>query len=93
MMGGSGIMWITVTGVLVAFAGGIMVWFRIPFSPVKRRFRKDISMLLSENQGLTENGIFYGRGFFTSSCSHSQIRGALRLYRNAENVLSENEIS
>lgn len=36
-------MWITMTGVLVAFAGGIMIWFRIPFSPVKRRFRKDIS--------------------------------------------------
>lgn len=24
MMGGSGIMWITVTGVLVAFAGGLL---------------------------------------------------------------------
>ena len=83
-------MWITMTGVLVAFAGGIMIWFRIPFSPVKRRFRKDISMLLSENQGLTESGIFTKEDF---SRSHSQIRGALRLYRNAENVLSENEIS
>lgn len=73
MMGGSGIMWITVTGVLVAFAGGIMVWFRIPFSPVKRRFRKDISMLLSENQGLTENGIFTEEDF-------SHLPAAIRRY-------------
>ena len=73
MMGGSGIMWITVTGVLVAFAGGIMVWFCIPFSPVKRRFRKDISMLLSENQGLTENGIFTEEDF-------SHLPAAIRRY-------------
>ena len=66
-------MWITVTGVLVAFAGGIMVWFRIPFSPVKRRFRKDISMLLSENQGLTENGIFTEEDF-------SHLPAAIRRY-------------
>ena len=63
MMRGSGNMWITMTGVLVAFAGGIMIWFRIPFSPVKRRFRKDISMLLSENQELTESGIFTKEDF------------------------------
>ena len=66
-------MWITVTGVLVAFAGGIMVWFCIPFSPVKRRFRKDISMLLSENQGLTENGIFTEEDF-------SHLPAAIRRY-------------
>ena len=72
-MRGSGNMWITMTGVLVAFAGGIMIWFRIPFSPVKRRFRKDISMLLSENQGLTESGIFTKEDF-------SHLPAAIRRY-------------
>ena len=66
-------MWITMTGVLVAFAGGIMIWFRIPFSPVKRRFRKDISMLLSENQELTESGIFTKEDF-------SHLPAAIRRY-------------
>ena len=73
MMGESGIMWITVTGVLVALAGGIMIWFRIPFSPVKRRFWKDISRLLSENQGLAESGIFTKEDF-------SHLPAAIRRY-------------
>ena len=90
MMGESGIMWITVTGVLVALAGGIMIWFRIPFSPVKRRFWKDTSV---GESGIGRKRDFYERGFVPPSRSHSQIRGALRLYRNAENVLPENEIS
>ncbi len=92
MMRGSGNMWITMTGVLVAFAGGIMIWFRIPFSPVKEVPERHFHASVGES-GIDRKRDFYERGFFPPSRSHSQIRGALRLYRNAENVLSENEIS
>ena len=47
-MGGNGNFWIAAAAAVVVLAGGIMLWFWIPFSPVKRRFRKDISALLEE---------------------------------------------
>lgn len=37
-------------GVLVILAGACMVWLHIPYSPVKRRFQKDIAALSAEDQ-------------------------------------------
>ncbi|HJC56916.1 MAG TPA: hypothetical protein H9700_06055 [Candidatus Eisenbergiella intestinipullorum] len=62
-MGGNGNFWIAAAAAVVVLAGGIMLWFWIPFSPVKRRFRKDISALLEESRGTAGNEIFTQEDF------------------------------
>ncbi len=37
-----------VIGALLLIVGGILIWFRIPYSPVKSEFQKDISNLKNE---------------------------------------------
>ena len=62
------------------------------FSGQKEVLERHFQASVGES-GIGRKRDFYERGFFPPSRSHSQIRGALRLYRNAENVLPENEIS
>lgn len=47
-----------VIGAMLILIGGIMIWFHIPYSPVKSRFKKDIKNLMSENQLQTDNEVF-----------------------------------
>ena len=72
-MGGSGNFWIAAVAAVVVLAGGIMLWFWIPFSPVKRRFRKDVSALLEESRGTAKNEIFTQEDF-------SHLPAAIRRY-------------
>ena len=37
-------------GVLLVLISTLIIWFRIPYSPVKKQFQKDISALIAENQ-------------------------------------------
>lgn len=52
-----------VIGVLLVFIGMILIWFHIPYSPVKRDFQKDIDTLMSENQLRTYNEVFTEKDF------------------------------
>ena len=72
-MGGNGNFWIAAAAAVVVLAGGIMLWFWIPFSPVKRRFRKDISALLEESRRTAGNEIFTQEDF-------SHLPAAIRRY-------------
>lgn len=45
-------------GALFIITGMIIIWFQIPYSPVKRDFQKDINRLKTENQLQTEGGVF-----------------------------------
>lgn len=45
-------------GALLIIIGGIIIWFHIPYSPVKSRFKKDIKNLMYENQLQTDNELF-----------------------------------
>lgn len=47
-----------VIGALLIIVGIIMIWFNIPYSPVKSDFRKDVDILMSENQLQTTNEEF-----------------------------------
>lgn len=50
-------------GALLILIGGVMIWFHIPYSPVKEDFRSDIERLRNSNQ-LTENdGLFKREDF------------------------------
>mgnify|MGYP006932492706 CR=1 FL=1 len=52
-----------VIGVLLIFVGVILVWFHIPYSPVKRQFQSDVSILLAENQLSVENEVYTENDF------------------------------
>ncbi|MBC8586243.1 hypothetical protein H8705_11690 [Oscillospiraceae bacterium NSJ-64] len=41
-------------GALLVLIGGILIWFHIPYSPVKRDFKNDVAVLKDSNQ-LVEN--------------------------------------
>lgn len=45
-------------GIMLMLIGIILVWFHIPYSPLKRNFQKDIDTLISENQLKTNNEVF-----------------------------------
>ena len=47
-----------VIGIMLMLIGIILVWFHIPYSPLKRNFQKDIDTLISENQLKTNNEVF-----------------------------------
>lgn len=53
----------SVIGVLLVLIGMILIWFYIPYSPVKSDFRKDIDALMSENQLQTSNEVFTEEDF------------------------------
>lgn len=50
-------------GIFLVLIGMILVWFHIPYSPVKRDFQKDIDTLMSENQLRTNNEVFTEEDF------------------------------
>ena len=52
-----------VIGVMLLFAGLILVWFHIPYSPVKSDFQKDVDTLISENQLQTNHEVFTEKDF------------------------------
>ena len=52
-----------VIGVLLVLIGMILIWFHIPYSPVKRDFQKDIDTLMSENQLRINNEVFTKEDF------------------------------
>ena len=39
-----------IIGVLLVLIGMILIWFHIPYSPVKSDFQNDIDSLMSENR-------------------------------------------
>lgn len=52
-----------VIGVLLVLIGTILIWFHIPYSPVKRDFQNNIDALMSENQLQTSNKVFTEEDF------------------------------
>lgn len=52
-----------VTGVLFALIVMILIWFHIPYSPVKRDFQNDVDTIMSENQLQTKNEVFTEEDF------------------------------
>ena len=50
-------------GVLLVLIGMILIWFHIPYSPVKRGFQNDIDALMSQNQLQTNNEVFTEEDF------------------------------
>lgn len=52
-----------VVGVLLILIGVLMIWFKIPYSPVKKQFHNDVNTLLSENQLLIDNELFTDNDF------------------------------
>lgn len=52
-----------VIGILLVIIGMILIWFHIPYSPVKRDFKNDIDVLMSENQLQTSNEVFTEEDF------------------------------
>ena len=47
-----------VIGVLLVLIGMILIWFQIPYSPVKSDFQKNIDTLMSKNRLQTSNEVF-----------------------------------
>ena len=50
-------------GVLFVLIGINLIWFHVPYSPVKRDFQNDIGALMSENQLHTNNEVFTEEDF------------------------------
>lgn len=52
-----------IIGVLLVLAGMLMIWFHIPYSPVKKQFQKDIEALSVKNHLPIENEVFTDSDF------------------------------
>ena len=52
-----------IIGVLLVLIGMILIWFHIPYSPVKSDFQNDIDSLMSENLLTTNNEVFTEEDF------------------------------
>ena len=50
-------------GVFLVIAGAVVIWFHIPYSPVKKQFQNDVSALLAENQLSVDNEPFTEKDF------------------------------
>jgi hypothetical protein len=50
-------------GMLLAIVGALVIWFNIPYSPVKKQFHNDIADLLTENQLSGDNESFTEKDF------------------------------
>lgn len=51
------------SGALLLLIGGLFIWFRVPYSPVKNNFQNDISTLITENRVQTERELFIKEDF------------------------------
>lgn len=49
---------LVVLGVLFILIGMLLIWFHIPYSPVKKQFEKDITALTEENRLSTNQDVF-----------------------------------
>lgn len=52
-----------VIGILLVLLGALVVWFNIPYSPIKRQFQNDIATLSSEKHLSFENDVFTDEEF------------------------------
>ncbi|MEG2686686.1 MAG: hypothetical protein RR954_06170 [Christensenellaceae bacterium] len=52
-----------VLGILLVLIGAIIIWFRVPYSPVKKDFQNDVKALIAENQIRTEQELFAKEDF------------------------------
>lgn len=52
-----------VIGALLILIVGILIWFHIPYSPLKNEFQNDISNLKNKNKLLTTNKLFVSEDF------------------------------
>lgn len=50
-------------GILFVLVGGLMVWFNISYSPVKKQFQNDVDSLVEDNKLLDENEFFTKEDF------------------------------
>lgn len=50
-------------GILLVIVGILIIWFHIPYSPIKNEFQKDISVLMADNQLSDTQDIFTARDF------------------------------
>lgn len=50
-------------GILLVIVGTLMIWFHIPYSPIKNEFQKDISVLMNGNQLSDTHSIFTEKDF------------------------------
>lgn len=50
-------------GILFVLVGGLMVWFNISYSPVKKQFQNDVDSLVENNKLLDENEVFTKEDF------------------------------
>ena len=55
-------MFIVIGAILIIF-GMIMIWFNIPYSPLKSNFQKDINTIMSENRLQTNDEVFSENDF------------------------------
>lgn len=49
--------------ILLLIVGALVIWFNIPYSPVKKQFQNDITALLAENQLSVDNELFAENDF------------------------------
>lgn len=52
-----------VLGILLFIIGALVIWFNIPYSPVKKQFQNDITALFTENQLSVDNRLFTEKDF------------------------------
>lgn len=50
-------------GMLLVIVGALVIWFNIPYSPVKKQFQSDITALLAKNQLSADNELFAEKDF------------------------------
>lgn len=50
-------------GVLFIMLGTIMIWFHIPYSPIKHEFNKDVHILIEKNSSKNSNEVFTKNDF------------------------------
>lgn len=54
---------LVVLGALLVIVGALVIWFNIPYSPVKKQFQNDIADLMTENQLSGDNELFTEKEF------------------------------